>query len=76
MATINLTFFEQTQKQRRIAAFGRKMMEFSESGNNMKVPLEILNAFSRVGEEMAETGTMKNLLPVDIQVIKYARKVL
>lgn len=76
MATINLTFFEQSQKQRRIAAFGRKMMEFSESGNNMKVPLEILNAFSRVGEEMAETGTMKNLLPVDIQVIKYARKVL
>ena len=76
MATINLTFFEQTQKQRRIAAFGRKMMEFSESGNNMKVPLEILNAFSRVGEEMVETGTMKNLLPVDIQVIKYARKVL
>lgn len=76
MATINLTFFEQTQKQRRIAAFGRKMMEFSEGGENMKVPLEILNAFSRVGEEMAETGTMKNLLPVDFQVIKYARKVL
>jgi hypothetical protein len=42
----------------------------------MNVPLEILNAFSRIGEEMAETGSMKNLLPVDIQVIKYARKVL
>ena len=76
MASINLTFFEQNAKQRRIAAFGRKMMSFSEDGLNMNVPLEILNAFSRIGEEMAETGSMKNLLPVDIQVIKYARKVL
>lgn len=76
MASINLTFFEQTVRQRNIAAFGRQMMNFSESGLNMNVPLEILNAFSRIGEEMAETGSMKNLLPVDLQVIKYARKVL
>ena len=55
MASINLTFFEQTVKQRKIAAFGRKMMSFSEDGLNMNVPLEILNAFSRIGEEMALT---------------------
>ena len=42
----------------------------------MHVPLEILNAFSRVGEEMAETGSMKDLLPVDMQVVKYAKKVM
>lgn len=76
MASINLTFFEQTKRQRAVASFGRQMINFSENGLNMNVPLEILNAFSRIGEEMAETGSMKNLLPVDIEVIKYARKVL
>jgi hypothetical protein len=76
MASINLTFFEQTNQQQIIAAFGRKMINFSESGLNMHVPLEILNAFSRVGEEMAETGSMKDLLPVDMQVVKYAKKVM
>ena len=45
MASINLTFFEQTNQQQIIAAFGRKMINFSESGLNMHVPLEILNAF-------------------------------
>ena len=76
MASINLTFFEQTNQQQIIAAFGRKMINFSESGLNIHVPLEILNAFSRVGEEMAETGSMKDLLPVDMQVVKYAKKVM
>jgi len=73
---MNLTFFEQTPQERAIASFGRRMMWFSESGKNMNVPLEILNAFSRVGEEMAETGSMKNLTTLDKQVIKYAKKVL
>ena len=76
MASINLTFFEQTNQQQIIASFGRKMINFSESGLNMHVPLEILNAFSRVGEELAETGSMKDLLPVDMQVVKYAKKVM
>jgi len=74
--SIELTFFEQSQQQRVIASFGRKMMQFSESGINMNVPLEILNAFSRVGEEMAETGSMKKLTTADLMVVKYARKVM
>lgn len=74
--SIELTFFEQSAQQRTIASFGRKMMQFSESGINMNVPLEILNAFSRVGEEMAETGSMKKLTTADRMVVKYARKVM
>ena len=31
MASINLTFFEQTNQQQIIASFGRKMINFSES---------------------------------------------
>jgi hypothetical protein len=74
--SMNLTFFEQSESQRIIAAFGRRMMWFSESGENMNVPLEILNAFSRVGEEMAETGSLKNLTKTDFLTIKYAKKIL
>lgn len=74
--SIELTFFEQSAKQKMVASFGRAMMHFSESGLNMNVPLEILNAFSRIGEEMAETGSMKKLTPADLMVVKYARKVL
>ena len=48
---IELTFFEQTQAQVEISTFGRKMMWASESGDYLDtVPLEIMNAFSRVGE--------------------------
>ena len=70
---INLTFFEQTQSQRIVSAFGRKMMWASESGEYMNIPLEILNQFSRIGEEMAETGSMDNLSTLDKKVIKYAK---
>lgn len=73
---MNLTFFEQTPQQRIIASFGRKMMWASESGEYMNIPLEILNQFSRIGEEMAETGSMKNLTSLDKQVIKYAKNVI
>lgn len=77
MATLpDPQYFENTPREKIIAAFGRRMMNFSESGVNMTVPLEILNAFSRIGEEMAETGSMKNLNDADIKVIKYAKRVM
>lgn len=74
--TMNLTFFEQTPQQRVIAAFGRKMMWASESGDYMHIPLEILNRFSDIGETMAETGSMDRLTSLDKQIIKYAKKVI
>lgn len=74
---IELTFFEQTVTQRTIANFGRKMMTASESGEYLdRVPLEIMNAFSRVGEEMAETGSLKKLTKADHMVIRYAKNLL
>ena len=77
MATIELTFFEQTQPQREVANFGRKMMWASESGEYLDtVPLEIINAFSRVGEELAETASTKRLTKADHMVIRYAKNLL
>ena len=74
---IELTFFEQTVTQRTIAAFGRKMMWASESGEYLdRVPLEIINAFSRVGEELAETASTKRLSSTDYKVIRYAKALL
>lgn len=73
---VNLTFFEMSEKQKVIASFGRKMIAFQEKGGNGKTPLEILNAFSRIGEEMAETASMKNLSDTDKMVVKYARSVM
>jgi hypothetical protein len=77
MATLaDPIFFEQTQTQRTISNFGRKMMNFSESGSHMNVPLEILNAFTRIGSAMADTGSMQSVTENDKLVIKYARKVM
>jgi hypothetical protein len=74
---IELTFFEQTQAQVEISTFGRKMMWASESGDYLDtVPLEIINAFSRVGEELAETASTKRLTKADHMVIKYAKRLL
>lgn len=73
---MNLTFFEQTPQQRTIASFGRRMMWFSESGENMNVPLAILNAFSDVGEHLAETASIKGLNESQLMTIQYAKKVI
>ena len=74
---IESTFFEQTQAQVEISTFGRKMMWASESGDYLDtVPLEIMNAFSRVGEELAETASTKRLTKADHMVIKYAKRLL
>ena len=74
---IELTFFEQTQAQVEISTFGRKMMWASESGDYLDtVPLEIMNAFSRVGEQLAETASTKRLTKADHMVIKYAKRLL
>jgi len=72
---MNITFFEMTPAQRTISNFGRRMMQYSED-NGATVPLEILNAFSRIGEELAETASVKNLTAADKMVIKYAKKVV
>jgi len=74
--TSNITFFETHEDQKQICSFGRKMVQFSESGINMTVPLEILNAMTRVGDIMAETGTLKKLSKTDKLVVKYAKKVM
>lgn len=70
---MNITWFEMTAEQKRVSSFGRKMMDFSEKGDSA-TPLEILNAFSRVGEHLAEKATTKGLSDIDKQVIKYAMK--
>jgi|TARA_B110000977_G_scaffold4665_1_gene6723 hypothetical protein len=71
-----ITFFENTTDQVAIANFGRKMVTFSESGKDMTIPLKILNEITRVGDLMAETGSMHRLTSVDMMVVKYAKKVL
>lgn len=73
---MNITFFEQTAKQRIVSAFGRKMMWASESGEYMNVPLPILNSFSDVGEQLAETATMKGLTPAQLMTVRYAKKLI
>jgi hypothetical protein len=72
---MNMTWFEMTPKQKQISSFGRKMMTFSENGNQ-SIPLEILNAFSRVGEHLAEKATIKGLSDADKQVVHFAIKKL
>lgn len=77
MNTTDLTFFEVTETQKQVANLGRKMMEYSENYRNSDVPLEILNAMSRVGENLAENAYDKVKLDnIDKMVVKYARKVL
>jgi hypothetical protein len=77
MSTTDLTFFEVTDTQKQVASLGRKMMEYSENYKNSDVPLEILNAMSRVGENLAENAYDKvKLDQIDTMVVKYARRVL
>ena len=77
MSTTDLTFFEVTETQKQVANLGRKMMEYSENYLNSDVPLEILNAMSRVGENLAENAYDKvKLDDIDKMVVKYARKML
>ena len=60
-----------------MANLGRKMMEYSENYKDSDIPLEILNAMSRVGENLAENAYDKvKLDDTDRMVVKYARKML
>jgi hypothetical protein len=53
------------------------MMEYSENYKDSDIPLEILNAMSRVGENLAENAYDKvKLDEIDTMVVKYARRVL
>ncbi len=75
--TVDLTFFEVSDTQREVAKLGRRMMQYSEDFKDSNTPVEILNAFSRVGENLAENASDKmSLSDVDKMVVKYARKVL
>ena len=77
MSTTDLTFFEVTETQKQVANLGRKMMEYSENYKDSDIPLEILNAMSRVGENLAENAYDKvKLDDIDKMVVKYARKML
>ena len=63
MASIELTFFEMSEAQ----------VEISEKYNN-EVPLDILNAITRVGSKLAEKASISQLSEVDLAVAKYAYK--
>lgn len=67
--------FDMTVSQIKIANFGREMMNFS-ANNYGSAPLEILNAMSRVGEQLAETASLKNLSPADHMLLRYAKKLM
>ena len=73
MASIELTFFEMSDAQVEISQFGRKMIDYAEKYNN-EVPLEILNAITRVGSKLAEKASISQLSEVDLAVAKYAYK--
>ena len=73
---MEITWFEMTADQRRVSTFGRKMVSFSEKNVKQDTPLEILNAFSRVGEHLAEKATMKGLSDLDKQIVRFAVKKL
>jgi len=72
---MNITFFEMTDRQRTISNFGRRMMQISED-NLFNIPLEICNAMSRIGEELAETAAVKNLTKEDKMVIQYTKQLM
>ena len=75
--TVYLTFFEVSDTQREVAKLGRRMMQYSEEFKDSDTPVEILNAFSRVCENLAENASDKmSLSDLDKMVVKYARKVL
>ena len=75
--TVDLTFFEVSDTQREVAKLGRRIMQYSEEFKDSDTPVEILNAFSRVGENLAENASDKmSLSDLDKMVVKYARKVL
>lgn len=72
---MNITFFEMSARQKTISNFGRRMMQISED-NLTNIPLEICNAMSRIGEELAETAQVKNLTKEDKMVIQYTKKLM
>jgi hypothetical protein len=72
---MNITFFEMSSRQKTISNFGRRMMQISED-NLTNIPLEICNAMSRIGEELAETAQVKNLTNEDKMVIQYTKKLM
>lgn len=72
---MNITFFEMSARQKTISNFGRRMMQISED-NLTNIPLEICNAMSRVGEELAETAQVKNLTNEDKMVIQYTKQLM
>ena len=72
---MNITFFEMSARQKTISNFGRRMMQISED-NLTNIPLEICNAMSRIGEELAETAQVKNLTNEDKMVIQYTKKLM
>ena len=75
--TVDLTFFQVSDTKREVAKLGRRMMQYSEEFKDSDTPVEILNAFSRVGENLAENASDKmSLSDLDKMVVKYARKVL
>ena len=72
---MNITFFEMSDRQKTISNFGRRMMQISED-NFTNIPLEICNAMSRIGEELAETAQVKNLTKEDKMVIQYTKQLM
>ena len=72
---MNITFFEMSARQKTISNFGRRMMQISED-NLTNIPLEICNAMSRIGEELAETAQVKDLTKEDKMVIQYTKQLI
>lgn len=72
---MNITFFEMSARQKAISNFGRRMMQISED-NLSNIPLEICNAMSRIGEELAETAQVKDLTKADKMVIQYTKQLM
>ena len=72
---MNITFFEMSAHQKTISNFGRRMMQISED-NLTNIPLEICNAMSRIGEELAETAQVKDLTKEDKMVIQYTKQLM
>jgi hypothetical protein len=72
---MNITFFEMSARQKTISNFGRRMMQISED-NLTNIPLEICNAMSRIGEELAETAQVKDLTKEDKMVIQYTKQLM
>jgi len=60
-----------TEQQRYIAAFGRKMMDLARHHDNDKIS----NELSRVGNQLAEKASLKDLTELDKKVIQFAKQI-